>query len=132
MASRSEEDVLIIEDDGPPAILLTEYLQKLGYQKIYICKNGTSGISKFQELAKSSNVPIVFLDYYLPDIGADRILRRILETRRDTKVIVETAADQSERGIKRLFELGAHHYYPKPYKFEKLKEIMDTLEQLHN
>ena len=121
-------DILIIEDAEPLATLLSEYLQTLGYQNIHYCKYGILGVQKFHELVKSNNVPIVFLDYYLPDITALSVLRQILTIHASTDVIIETVANQNENGIKRLFELGAHSYFPKPYKLEKLKEIMNTLE----
>jgi len=121
------QDILIIEDAEPAAILLSEHLKKLGYQKIHHCKNGTLGIQKFQELVESNNVPVVFLDYYLPDITALLVLKQILEIHPHTDVIVETIANESENGIKKLFELGARYYFPKPYKLEKLKEIMNQI-----
>ena len=126
------QNILIIEDAEPAAILLSEHLKKLGYQKIHYCENGTLGIQKFQELVKSNNVPVVLLDYYLPDITALLVLKQILEIHPHTDVIVETIANESENGIKRLFELGACYYFPKPYKFEKLKEIMNTIEAKAN
>ena len=122
------QNILIIEDAESLSILLGKYLKKLSYKKIHYCKNGTLGIRKFQELVKSNNVPIVFLDYYLPDVSALLVLKQILEIHPSTYVIVETAANQNESGIKRLFDLGAHSYFPKPYKLEKLKEMMNTLE----
>ena len=128
LISSNKKDVLIIEDAKPLAVLLSKYLKKLGYRKIHYCKNGTLGIWKFQELVESNNVPVVFLDYYLPDIDALQVLKQIFEIHPGTEVIVETVANQNESGIKRLFELGAHEYFPKPYESEKLEEIMNALE----
>jgi len=121
-------DILIIEDALPLSILLGEYLKKLGYQKIHHCENGTLGIQKFQELIKSNNVPVVFLDYFLPDVDARYVLKQILEIHPSTDVIIETVANENEDGINRLFKLGAHSYFQKPYDPEKLKQIMNTLE----
>ncbi len=73
-------------------------------------------------------MPIVFLDNYLPDITALLVLEQILEIHPSTDVIVDTVANKTESGIPRLFELGARYYFPKPYKFGKLKEMMNTLE----
>ena len=128
LTSIADRDILIIEDTEPASILLGKYLKKLGYQKIHYGKNGTSGIRKFQELVESNNVPIVFLDYYLPGPTASLVLKLIFEIHPRTDVIIETVANQSESGIKKLFELGARFYFPKPYELEKLKEIMNTLE----
>jgi len=128
LRSLHDMDVLIIEDAKPLALLLTKYLKKLGYRKIHCCENGTLGLQKFLELVESNIVPVVFLDYYLPDLDAPVVLKQILKIHPDTEVIIETVANQNESGIKRLFELGAREYFPKPYESEKLEEIMNTLE----
>jgi len=73
-------------------------------------------------------VPFVFLDYHLPDITALTVLKQILDTHPSTEVIVETIEHQNKTAIQRLFKLGARHYFPKPYEFDKLREIMNTLE----
>ena len=90
--------------------------------------SGTLGIQKFQELVESHNVPFVFLDYHLPDITALLVLKQILKIHPGTEVIVETIEHQNQSGIKRLFELGAHEYFPKPYEPAKLETIMDTIQ----
>jgi len=132
LTSVADRDILIIEDAEPLAILLGKYLKKLGYQKIHYSNNGTLGIRKFHELVESNNMPVVFLDFYLPDITALLVLKQILKIHPRTDVIIETVANQNESSIKRLFELGAHSYLPKPYELEKLKEIMNTLESEAN
>jgi len=80
-------DVLIIEDAKPLALLLTDYLKKLGYRKIHCCENGASGLQKFQELVESGIVPVVFLDYYLPDLDALVVMKQIFEIHPGTEVM---------------------------------------------
>ena len=128
MKNSHTQDILIIEDSVAAAKLLGIFLKELGYQKIHYCETGTSGIQKFQELIKSDNVPFVFLDYHLPDITALTVLKQILDTHPSTDVIVETIEHQNKTAIQRLFKLGARYYFPKPYEFDKLREIMNTLE----
>ena len=128
MENSHTQDILIIEDSVAAGKLLGIFLKELGYQKIHYCEDGTSGIQKFQELIKSHNVPFVFLDYHLPDITALKVLKQILKTHPSTEVIVETIEHQNKSAIQMLFKTGARHYYPKPYEFEKLREIMNTLE----
>ena len=123
-----KKDILIIEDSEAAGILLREYLQKLNYDKIYTCIDGGSGIEKFMELIRSNKTPIVFLDYNLPDMNGFSVMSQLLFIRPETKVIIETVSERSEPGIKNLIAHGAHHYLPKPIKFESLKEIMDVLE----
>jgi len=123
-----KKDILIIEDSPAVGILLREYLERLDYHKIHTCGDGDSGIKKFKELVKPNNLPIVFLDYNLPDMNAFSVITQLLYIRPETKVIIETVSERSEEGIKNVIAYGAHHYLQKPIKFEGLKEIMNILE----
>ncbi len=123
-----KKDVLIIEDSNAVIILLRQFLERLDYQKIHACEDGKSGIIKFKELVKTNNIPIVLLDYNLPDMNAFSVITQLLTIHPETKVVIETASEKSEEGIKKMIAYGAHHYLPKPIRFEKLEEIMNILE----
>jgi len=122
-------DILIIEDSAAAAIFLDQLLRKLGYQNIYTCKDGKTGIKKFMELSGSRRSPLVFLDYYLPDIDAISVFDQIQEVKPETKIIIATVAEKKEAGITYLTQHGAYHYLHKPLNFEKLKEVMNTFEK---
>ena len=123
-----KKDILIIEDSHATAKKLEESLRKLGYQNIHSCYDGKEGMKKFLELSKSNRLPLVFLDYYLPDISAITVFDHILETMPETKIIIATAAGKEEDGILYLTQHGAYHYLQKPISFKNIKSIMDTIE----
>ncbi|MBI5698250.1 MAG: response regulator [Thaumarchaeota archaeon] len=127
MSSLEEKDVLIIEDSPAVGILLKEFLNRLGLKKIHHCQSGKTGIELFEEMVKSGKMPLVFLDYNLPDMTAFSIMSQLLALRPDVKVIIETAREKSEESIKDVIAQGAYQYLPKPIRLEKLKEIIDTL-----
>jgi len=122
-----DRDVLIIEDSPAVGILLKEFLTKLGLKNIHHCQNGKTGLSFFKDMVGSGKVPLVFLDYNLPDMTAYSIMSQLLELRPDVKVIIETARDKTEESIKDVIAQGAYQYLGKPIRLEKLKEIIDTL-----
>ena len=122
-------DVLIIEDSEATASLLSDYLKQLNYKEIHICKDGKSGIKKFLELSSSNRLPLVFLDYYLPDMDAVSVFEELIKAQPKTKIIIDTVAGKGEAGINYLIEHGAYHYLQKPFSFEKLKEMMNTFEK---
>jgi len=122
-------DILIIEDSAASAMLLDNLLRQLGYQNIHTCKDGKTGIKKFMELSGSKRLPLVFLDYYLPDMHAISVFERLTETKPETKIIIETVAEKQEEGIQYLTQHGAYHYLQKPLNFEKLREVMNTFEK---
>src|SRR5574338_83073 len=125
--SLEEKDVLIIEDSPAVGILLKEFLNRLGFKKIHHCQNGKTGVESFKELLEIGKMPLVFLDYNLPDMTAFSIMTQMLALRPDVKVIIETARERSEESIKDVIAQGAYQYLPKPIRLDKLKEIIDTL-----
>ncbi|NDF25489.1 MAG: response regulator [Thaumarchaeota archaeon] len=127
MSEIEESEVLVVEDSQAVGILLKEFLHKLGFKKIRHCQNGKTGIESFRELVDSGNVPLVFLDYNLPDMNGYSIMTQMLTMQPDTKIIIETAREKSEDLIKDVIAQGAYQYLPKPIRLEKIKEIIETL-----
>ena len=128
-ASVQKSDVLIIEDSVAVCVLISEFLKKLGYQNVYYYNTGQDGIDKFEELVKAGRVPIVLLDFNLPDINGDNVIVEIFRIRPDAKVIIETANEKDDTGIKNTISSGAHQYLQKPIRFESIKNIMNVLEE---
>ena len=125
----SKDDVLIIEDSPAIGMLLKNYLEKLGYTQIYTCINGSAAIKTFKELVALEKHPIVLLDYMLPDMDARSILTQMLEVQPNARVVLETATEKDDEGIKELIRLGVYQYLEKPIRFENLKSIFETIEK---
>ena len=125
----SKDDVLIIEDSPAIGMLLKNYLEKLGYTQIYTCTNGFTAIETFKELVTLKKHPIVLLDYMLPDMDARSILTQMLEVQPNARVVLETATEKDDEGIKDLIRLGIYQYLEKPIRFENLKSIFETIEK---
>jgi len=130
MASISQKkSILIIEDSLAVATLIQDFLKKLGYQDVRLCDSGRTGIQVFEELVKASKLPIVLLDYSLPDMNADAVMSEIFAIRPDTKVIIESANEKSDDTIKNVLRYGAYEYIEKPIRFDNLKNTMQILEE---
>jgi len=130
MASTSQKkSILIIEDSLAVATLIQDFLKKLGYQDVRLCDSGRTGIQAFEELVKTGKLPIVLLDYTLPDMNADAVMSEIFAMRPDTKVIIESANEKTEETIKNILRYGAYEYLEKPIRFENLKNAMQILEE---
>ncbi|MFQ5781637.1 MAG: response regulator [Nitrosopumilus sp.] len=125
----TKEDVLIVEDSPAIGMLLKSYLEKLDYAKIHTCDTGSVAITTFKDLVSQNKQPIVLLDYMLPDMDARSVLTQILEIQPNARVILETATEKEDEGIKELIRLGVYQYIEKPIRFESLKNIIDTIEK---
>lgn len=125
----SKNDILIVEDSPAIGMLLKSYLEKLGYTEIHTCGTGSSAITTFGELISENKQPIVLLDYMLPDMDARSVLTQMLQLKPDARIILETATEKEDEGIKDLIRLGVYQYLEKPIRFESLKETMETIEK---
>jgi len=125
----SKEDVLIIEDSPAIGMLLKNYLEKLGYSQIHICETGSGAVTAFNDLISQNKQPIVLLDYMLPDMDARSVLTQMLEMQPNVRVILETATEKEDEGVKELIRLGVYHYLEKPIRFESLKNIIEIIER---
>ena len=130
MKEQSQKDhILIIEDSVATAILLKNYLSSMGYEDIHTCQDGKTGTDTFKDLVKAGTDPIVLLDFVLPDMDAKSIMTQLLEVKPDVKVILSTATEKTDEGVTELIRRGLYQYMEKPIRFEKLKQILDTLEE---
>ena len=127
--SAQKEHILIIEDSQATALLLKNFLNSMGYLDIHTCQNGKTGVNTFKDLVNAGSNPIVLLDYMLPDMDARSIMTQLLEIKPDVKVILQTATEKSDTGVTELIRQGLYQYLEKPIRFEKLKNIIATLEE---
>lgn len=124
-----DKEFLIIEDSPAVNLLLREYLKKLGIEKVQNFDTGKKGISAFKKLVKSEIVPIIFLDYNLPDMTGMSVMAQLIKMKPDVKIIIETALGREETEIKDVIAQGAWQYLSKPIRFDKIKQIIEDLEQ---
>jgi response regulator of citrate/malate metabolism len=125
----SKDDVLIVDDSPAIGMLLKSYLEKLGYTQIHICGTGSAAITTFDELVSKNKLPIVLLDFMLPDMDARSVLTQMIVAQPSVRVILETATEKDDEGVKELIRLGVYQYLEKPIRFESLKNIIDTIEK---
>ena len=110
-------------------MLLKSFLEKLEYQNIISCDNGYTAINEFKKLVKSNTPPIVLLDYMLPDMDCRSVLTQMLDVQPTVRVILETATEKEDEGVRELIRLGIYQYLEKPIRFESLKNVFETIEK---
>jgi len=108
MLGKEKEPILIIDDSEAILLLIEEFLKKMEYHEIHKAKNGNDGIEQFKEIVKNSDkVPIVLLDYNLPDMNAFSVFSQLIKLKPTTKVVIETAMEKESMSIKQLIASGA-------------------------
>ncbi|TLX70061.1 MAG: response regulator [Thaumarchaeota archaeon] len=127
--SKQKKNILIIEDSLAVATLIQDFLKKLGYHDIEICTNGGSGIQVFEDLVNSNKMPVIILDYSLPDMNANDIMSELFIISPNAKIIIQSASEKTDESIKDVLRHGAYQYLEKPIRFENIKTTMEILEK---
>ena len=118
----AEKKILVV-DDAPEVIsLVRRYLENAEFQ-LAMASSGQMAIEK--TLAESPDV--VLLDYFLPDISGQDVLKKIKEINVDTAVIIMTGHGGEEVAVN-LMKAGAADYLSKPFDrdtlLRSLKEVL--------
>ena len=120
---------MIVEDSQAVTMLLKSFLDKLEYTNVVSCDNGYTAVNEFKKLVKSNTPPIVLLDYMLPDMDCRSVLTQMLDVQPTVRVILETATEKEDEGVRELIRLGIYQYLEKPIRFESLKNVFETIEK---
>ena len=115
---------LIVDDEEIARSLLANELRKLGCRHVHDCANAKDAIQKFKDIQPD----ILFLDINMPtndgvaQSGLD-VLQTIKELN-DKAFVVMVSGDGGIDTIKTAINRGAKGFVVKPYKIEKLKQIV--------
>jgi len=113
MTSRLSFEVLLIDDDGALARMLSEYLSSYGLEVDW-ASEAEAGLEKL----KSTSPDVVILDVMLPGIDGFGLLPRI-RAASDVPILMLTARGEDADRIVGL-ELGADDYLGKPFNPREL------------
>ncbi|CUS81987.1 PAS domain S-box-containing protein [Candidatus Kryptobacter tengchongensis] len=111
--------VLVIEDEESLRVIMRDYLEILGFSVIE-AEDGESGIQKFVE---NPDVKIVFVDYGLPKIMGDEVIRRISSISGDVKFVLVTGFVDISDKVKESLPFGVK-FIKKPYNLAQVEEIV--------
>ena len=103
--------IMVVEDESNIAALVRTYLQRAGYETLWVC----SGEDALVELVRHP-IKLVVLDIGLPGIDGFEVFRRIGGR---TPVIMLTARDEEPDRVAGL-EAGADDYVSKPFSPREL------------
>jgi len=126
--------ILIVEDNPINYRMLQSLLA--AYGEVEVAVNGKTGLAAF-ELAYQKNDPIdlIFLDIIMPEMDGHELLRMVrkyehdrgIKTEKDQVAVVMSTSQERTESVITSFELGAHHYFLKPYGKEELEDLMDIM-----
>ncbi|MCK4311831.1 MAG: sigma-54-dependent Fis family transcriptional regulator [Candidatus Cloacimonetes bacterium] len=120
------EKILIVDDEDNIRFILSELLEKAGYQTIQ-AENGNQALVEFENFYPE----LVLLDYKLPDMNGNQILDKMKEINSSVIVIMLTAFGDIKKAVESM-KLGAFDYLTKPFNNEEIllvvQKALKTLE----
>jgi two-component system, cell cycle sensor histidine kinase and response regulator CckA len=117
----SMSEVLIVEDEIGVAELIQRVFEAHGYRAV-IAETGEEAIRIFPE----GLFDVVVLDYNLPDIQGDELLRRFKKARTECVFIMMTADPRPDLALAWMKE-GAAAYMRKPFDPEYLVKVSEKV-----
>src|SRR6201997_1576931 len=116
---KTENHVLIIDDERPVLMTLESLLKRHGYQ-VETAPTAAQGL----KVLKSRSPTLVLLDLRLPDADGLEMLGRIKTELPKVQVIILTAHDSLHNAIESI-KRGASHFISKPYAPEELLSLVE-------
>lgn len=113
--------ILIVDDQIGIRLLLNEVFKNEGYET-YLAANGLEAL----EYIGNTVVDCVLLDMKIPGMDGIEILKRIKAERKELPVLMMTAYGELDL-ITKAKELGATHYFTKPFDIYEVRDNVNKL-----
>ncbi len=115
---------VLIADDSDAIRLVLKDIMKIGQHTVAgEAKNGDEAIEKYSKLKPE----IVLLDLAMPKKDGLTVIKNLMPTYPDAKIIIISAVD-NPKIINQCLEAGAKAHISKPFDYENvLKVISDTI-----
>ena len=119
----SDKNTILICDDEPDIVNLTERFLKLDSFKTLTCSNGKECLKGLEE--KHEEIILILLDLMMPGLSGFEVLRNIRskEDYKDIRVVLFTVKSFKE-DIEKGKELGADGYITKPFSGNELRDYI--------
>lgn len=120
-STKSDINILIVEDDPYNQILLEEMLICLGYNNINIVSNGQMSIEEI----KKKSYDLCFMDIKMPVMDG-LTATRIIKKSSSSPYIIGVSASVLDSDKNKCYAAGMDGYIPKPIQISLLKTILQN------
>ena len=115
------EQILIVDDEDVVRANIAEFLESRGY----VVDQAADGRAALEQLL-AEDYALVVTDIRMPEMDGIELLKRIVNERPETSVLIMTAYASVDTAVESL-RLGAYDYLLKPLVFEDLLQRVQNL-----
>ncbi len=113
--------ILVVDDSLITVKKLSSMLTALGHQVVRTAATGVEALATYE----ACQPDLVTMDITMPDMDGIEATRRIREKFPDALIIMVTSHGQ-EKMVLDALKAGAKGYVLKPFREDKLKEVIET------
>lgn len=117
--------ILLVDDASFIRTLLRRIVEENGHYVIGEACNGIEAISKYKEL----NPDLIFMDITMPEMDGITTIKEIRQIDHVVKIVVCSAMSQKKMVLEAV-KSGADDFIEKPFKEEKIIEVLNSFEGL--
>lgn len=114
--------IFLIDDDSSIITLFEKFLTIIGHEIIAKAYNGEEAVKIFHEFQKIPD--LILMDHRMPKKDGLTAAREILKINSNSKIIF-FSADYSIKN--EALALGAKYFLEKPFKLDKLSDIIEKI-----
>ncbi len=115
--------ILIIDDEEIVRTMLTQMLEKAGYE-VLCASEGADGLALLEDM--SEKVDLVILDMVMPNMSGDEVYSEIRRRFGKIKVLLSSGFSHDSR-VQSVIESGADGFISKPYNYRELTAQVNLL-----
>lgn len=115
--------ILFVEDTPEVLDVLTEFLGGLGYET-HVAESGEEALTILDRM----RVTLVFADLHMPNMDGIELLGRVKKQWPEIEVIILTGHGSIQSAIQAL-RLGAYDYLEKPVELQRLKVLVERVQE---
>lgn len=132
--SRRDVELLLVEDNPIDVLLTKEALKEAKIaNNLHVVEDGEEAMTFLYQRGKYINAPrpdLILLDLNLPKKSGREVLADLKNDERlKTIPTLILSTSQSERDIRRAYDLHANCYITKPVDFEEFMDIVKSIDQ---
>lgn len=126
----SKNKTILVVDDEPDIVNLTEKILKLASYNTLTCNNGKEALKLIEE--KYKEISLVLLDLMMPGVSGMEVLRTIKSSDIFKHILVILFTVKSfKEDIQKGKEMGADGYITKPFSGKQLLDYVNNIFETH-
>ena len=117
--------LLVVEDHSSLCDMVSLFMMRHGYH-VRTANNGESAL----EILSREEIHLVLLDLMLPKLDGFEVLRQVDKSQHERfPYIIVVSAGASDTDRRKVLDLGANEYMPKPFHLNRLLERVQAVEK---